>query len=279
MDVPMTTKPNPAAEQAGVQSLETGLAILAAFIDLEPVPMLKTIAERAGMPPAKVHRYLVSFCRMGFVERDPDSGRYRLGQQALRLGLAAANGVDAVRVARPLMGQIRDTLGQTVVLAVWGSTGATVVLLEHMNGPVTVSVRVGSILPLLASSTGRTFGAWLGRAVTRNVLATEVEAAARRQSPGIPSSMEQVETLFRDVRKRGLARVTGNLNPGVNALSAPVFDHTGQIAAVLSALGPARTFSNDWNGPIAAGLRQSAAALSRALGYTAEFAPHLGRDD
>jgi DNA-binding IclR family transcriptional regulator len=279
MDVDMNTKRNPAPEQAGVQSLETGLAILAAFIDLEPVPMLKTLAERAGMPPAKVHRYLVSFCRMGFVERDPDSGRYRLGQQALRLGLAAANGVDAVRVARPLLGEIRDRLGQTVALAVWGSTGATVVLLEHMNGPVTVSVRVGSILPLLASSTGRTFGAWLPRAMTRIVLEAEIDAAARRPSPGTPVTMEQAETLFRDVRKRGLARVTGNLNPGVNALSAPVFDHTGQIAAVLSALGPARTFSNDWNGPIATRLRESAAALSRALGYTAETAPHLGQDE
>lgn len=254
------------AGSAGVQSLETGLALLTAFMDLEPLPMLKTLAERAGMPPAKAHRYLASYCRMGFVERDADTGRYRLGPAALRLGLAAMNGMDAVRVARPLLAGICHQLGHSVFLAVWGATGATVVLLENARGPITLTARVGMSLPMLSSSTGLTFGAWLPRAATRALLEAELARMARLEAPGVPHSLAEAETLFREIRRRGLARATGQLNPGVNAFSAPVFDHTGQIAAVLSTLGPARSFGADWNGEPAATLRAAAAALTQSLG-------------
>src|SRR4051812_11003640 len=105
------TSPQRTKEPGGVQSLETGLRVLSAFMELDPLPMLKEIAEKSGMPPAKAHRYLASFCRSGYVERDPQSGRYRLGSLALRLGLRAMNGLDILRVAGPLIGQARDDLG------------------------------------------------------------------------------------------------------------------------------------------------------------------------
>ena len=210
------------AGSAGVQSLETGLALLAAFMDLEPLPMLKTLAERAGMPPAKAHRYLASYCRMGFVERDADTGRYRLGPAALRLGLAAMNGMDAVRVARPLLAGICHQLGHSVFLAVWGATGATVVLLENARGPITLTARVGMSLPMLSSSTGLTFGAWLPRAATRALLEAELARMARLEAPGVPHSLAEAETLFREIRRRGLVRATGVPMPIVRRINEEV---------------------------------------------------------
>ena len=253
-------------ESSGVQSLETGLGLLSAFMDLEPLPMLKTLAARAGMPPAKAHRYLASYCKTGYVERDSDTGRYRLGPNALRLGLAAMNGLDAVRVARPLLAGICQRLDHPVFLAVWGATGATVVLLENAGGPITLTARVGMSLPMLSSSTGLTFGAWLPRAATRALIEAELARTTRLDAPGVPRSLAEAEALFREIRRRGLARATGQLNPGVNAFSAPVFDHAAQVAAVLSTLGPARSFSADWNGETAYRLREAAGKLTTALG-------------
>ncbi len=70
----------------GVQSVDTALRVLSALVEMGPPLMLKTVAERADMPPPKAHRYLVSFCRGGLAERDPASGGYRLGPLAVRLG-------------------------------------------------------------------------------------------------------------------------------------------------------------------------------------------------
>ncbi len=259
--------PRRSKESGGVQSLETGMRVLSAFMELDPLPMLKEIAEKAGMPPAKAHRYLASFCRAGYVERDSATNRYRLGNLALRLGLSAMNGMDIVQVARPLMAGARDDLGHAVLLAIWGSRGPTVVQVEQPRSAISVTTRIGLVLPLLSSSTGRVFAAWLPRADTHALLAQELASAARNRPPGVPVNVKQAEALFAEVRKQGIGRVMGQLNPGVSALSAPVFDHSGQIVAVISTLGPAGSVDTGWNGTLAKKLRAQARAISEVLGY------------
>lgn len=86
----------------GVQSLEVGMSILRAMATGRRSMMLKEIAEAAGMPPSKAHRYLVSLIRSGLVEQDRLTSRYDLGPFALNLGLAhkSAHPVDLAQ-SRP----------------------------------------------------------------------------------------------------------------------------------------------------------------------------------
>ena len=71
----------------------------------------------------------------------------------------AANRLNPVRLAYAALPALRDRIGETVVLAVWGERGATVIALEDSAQPVTLNVRVGSILPLGNSAVGRVFAA------------------------------------------------------------------------------------------------------------------------
>lgn len=253
--------------QLGIQSLETGLGLLEAFIGLEPSPMLKTIATRAGMHPAKAHRYLVSFCRAGFVERDGDSGRYRLSHLALRLGLAAMNGLDPVRLGGPLLAQLRDELGHSVVLSVWGRSGVVSVRAENVEAPVALTAKPGSVLALLSTAAGRVFGAWLPRADTSSFLSSELALAAQSRVPELPKNPAGVDMIFAEVRKRGVARVSGLHRPDVNSIAAPVFDHAGRITATISVLGSTRSLNIDWNGEVSQKLRSAAREMSKALGH------------
>jgi DNA-binding IclR family transcriptional regulator len=253
-------------EQSGVQSIETGMRILAAFIGLGSEPMMKSLAERAGMHPAKVHRYLVSFTRTGFVEQNSVTGRYRLGPMALRLGSAALQNIDIVRTVSPVMPGICEEIGETVVLAIWVQYGPVIVRVEEVPGPTTVTTQVGALMPLLSSATGRLFSAFLPRDIVRPML--EREFRINRQSlRSVAGSMQEVDAMMDEVRERGLARVTGDMGPGINALSAPIFNHAGAIVAALSSLGPAGRFDNDWNGELAQKLRRAARGLSRMAGY------------
>ena len=255
-------------ERQGVKAFETGLSVLGAFVGLEPSPMLKTLSERIGMHPAKVHRYLVSLCRMGYVEQDAASSRYRLGSAALQLGFAAVGAVDVLRVTRPLMAQIREDIGSTVLLAIWGSMGPTVALMEAGPGPITITAAVGTTLPLLRSSTGRVFAAHLPRSQTAALLKQELIKLRAQGLTDSPSSLAEMETLFEDVRNRGLARVTGQLNKAVHALSAPILDGHGTLSAVLSAVGAAGQFDASWGGATARTLAMHAVDLSAKLGHT-----------
>lgn len=224
-----------------------------------PPPMLKTLATKAGMVPAKAHRYMVSLIRAQLVERDEASGRYKLGPMARLLGIRAIQSVDVVRLAGPRLPEICAELGFSVALAVWGQDGPIIIAVEEARRPVTIGTRIGEVMPILTSATGLVFGAWLPRSLTKALIERDVARTRTADSA--------ISKLFEEVAELGLGRTEGGMNPTVNALSAPIFDHRGVLVAALSMLGPADEVDLAADGPLAAALRKYAAEISLGLGY------------
>lgn len=255
----------------GVQAVDTAVRVLSALVDTGAPLMLKTVAERAQMQPPKAHRYLVSFCRSGLAERDAATGGYRLGPLAVRLGLAALRHLNVVQVAAPTLAALRDELGFTTGLAVWGAAGPTFVRFEETNDALIISGRPGSVMPVLTSSTGRVFGAYLPRSITAPFLQRELDGVPH---PGATPTgavqkmtMADVEALFETVRRQRIARVQGDLNPGLHGLSVPVFDHAGAIVGVITLMGSAGLIDTRLDGHNAKVLAARAEEVSRRMGW------------
>ncbi|SAL14505.1 IclR family transcriptional regulator [Caballeronia humi] len=246
--------------RSGIQSIEVGFRLLDVLTNEPRAMMLRDLAQRAGMSPAKAHRYLVSFQRLGLASQDPVSGRYELGGFALQMGLARLARVDGVKLARIAMSELRDRLDQTVGIAVWGNQGPTVVHWMESSYPAKASLKLGDVMPLLSSATGLLFAAYLPRSKTEALLTREL--AATRQS------IADIEPVLADVRAHGAARVEGMLLPTIHAFCTPVFDSTGDLALGLIALGHEGAFDTRWGGEIDSALRTCAADLSYQLGYT-----------
>nr|WP_250482951.1 IclR family transcriptional regulator [Caballeronia sp. GaOx3] len=247
--------------RSGIQSIEVGFRLLDVLTNEPRAMMLRDLAQRAGMSPAKAHRYLVSFLRLGVASQDPVSGRYELGGFALQMGLARLARVDGVRLARIALAEMRDRLDQTVGIAVWGNQGPTVVHWMESSHPAKASLKLGDVMPLLSSATGLLFAAYLPRSKTQAML--DRELAAMKQT------MADVEPLLVEVREHGAARVEGMLLPTIHAFCTPVFDSTGELALGLIALGHEGTFDTRWDGEIDSALRECARGLSYELGYKA----------
>ena len=157
-------KPRSSNDSTGkqkVRSAEVGTDILKALAQLSPSTSLSRLAEHVQMPASKVHRYLQALIASGFAEQNVATNHYGLGREALRVGLAALNSMDVLKVAAAPLAQLRDDLNETCFLAVWGNQGATVVRIEAAVRAVTVVTKPGSVLPLLSSSTGLVFNAFL----------------------------------------------------------------------------------------------------------------------
>ncbi|WP_439588938.1 IclR family transcriptional regulator [Hydrogenophaga sp.] len=258
-------------EAGGVQSVDTTVRLLSALVDVGTPLSLKAVAERAEMQPPKAHRYLVSLCRSGLAERDAITGGYRLGPLAVRMGLAAIRHLNVVREAGPTLASLRDELGFTAGLAVWGAAGPTFVRFEETNDALIISGRPGSVMPILTSSTGRVFGAYLARSLTGAFIERELAGAPH---PGATPtgatqrmSMQDVEALFEDVRQHRMARVQGDLNPGLHGLSAPLFDHAGAIVGVITVMGSAGLIDTRREGRNASVLAARAEEVSRRMGW------------
>ena len=254
-------------ERAGIQSVEVGFGLLEA-LSLAPGPlMLRDLAAAAGMSAAKAHRYLVSFQRLRLVAQDATSTRYDLGPAALKLGLASLSRLDAVKLARERIGPLVEQIGHTLALAVWGNQGPTIVHWEESAQAVTVNLRLGDVMPLLSSATGRCFAAFLPRDAITPLLKDELALAQKQGRADVPASLPQARALLDEVRQRGAARVVDTLLPGIVAFCVPVFDSDGHMVLGLVALGPRGTFDPEWEGAVDRPLRAAARQLSSDLGY------------
>lgn len=249
--------------QKGIQSIEVGGQLLLALARHGAPMMLRDLAQAAGMAPAKAHPYLVSFGRLGLVEQDAATGRYRLGGTALQLGLVSLRQSDPVRLATEAIAALRERVRHTVALAVWGNRGPTVVRLEEMDYPFHANMRVGTVMSLARTATGHVFAAFLPDKMTEALLREELGQLARSETADAGPALRAA---LAETREHGMARALGSPIPGLNAFSAPVFDHTGAVVVALTVTGPSGDFDARWDSPIGAALLECCRDLSRRLG-------------
>ena len=243
-------------QQPGIQSVEVAAKILRALIDAGHAVPLKELARLARMHPGKTHRYLVSLSRTELVAQDDRSGHYGIGPMAIALGLSGLRNVEVVRASTALLPSLRDEINETVLLAIWSPQGPVVFALEESRRPVSMNIRVGSILPILSTASGRVFAAFMPHDAVSALIDAELRRSQRFADPGI----------LEEARKRGLASIEGTLVPGVNAVAVPVFDHKNRIAGVIGALGRTEELDVGYDSKVARALMRTAAEVSRRMG-------------
>lgn len=277
--MPLTPNPDSTAfsakdgdkERAGIQSVEVGFALLDVLAQAPGPLMLRDLAAAANMSAAKAHRYLVSFQRLGLVVQDSTSTRYELGPATLRLGLATLSRLDVVKMARERLPALIEATGHTMALAVWGNRGPTLVHWQETPLAMPVSLRLGDVMPLLSSATGRCFAAFIdhggGANKAQPMIDDELALARKLGRSDLPSTPAQVQAMVQETRQQGLGRVVNVLLPGISGFCAPVFDADGHLVLGVVSLGSSATLDTAWDGPIAQRLRQFAQQLSADLGW------------
>jgi len=252
----------------GVQSIEIGGRLLSVMAVAGRPLMLRDIAGGAGMQPTKAHAYLVSFRRVGLVEQDRESGLYQLGPFALQLGLARLRSLDAMRITATAVAALATELELMVTVTVWGSFGATIVQVQEGTDQVHVNARAGAVYSLTGTATGLVFAAFLPKNIVERHVNAELRDEAGSRIGDHRTPQDRFNHDMAETKRLGYAIATGSPIPGINAISAPVFDHTGQVQVAVTLIGPAGQLDV---GP-------ASAMLQRLLAFTAGLSAQLGHN-
>ena len=256
-------------EQRAVQSIEVGGRLLLALSG-SPTPLtLGDLSSRAGLPAARAHPYLVSFGRLKLIEQEPETGRYALGPAALQLGLTCLHQLDPVRAALPVAQQLAAGTGHAVALAVWGNFGPTVVRMIDAHEPLHVSMRAGTVMSILGTATGRAFAGAMSAERMASVRASALGDPEGHKTTLLSAKSRELREATKELRDHGVSRAVGKPIPGVNAFSAPAFDHEGEVAIVITALDHQDRCSPEWSSDTAQAVRAAAAEVSGRLGWRA----------
>jgi DNA-binding IclR family transcriptional regulator len=263
---PVITRPSPSL-RAGIQSVEVAAPLLRALVESgNPLP-LAALAAMTQMTRSKAHKYLASLTRTGLVKQEEGvGGRYSLGPFALEVGFAAMQKLDVLAQSQETLDTLRNELNTTCSLAVWTNRGP--VLVRWAQTPFMLDgLRLGTVFPMLTSSFGRLFCAYLEPRHTNALVDAELRDPDGAAAAAGLKSRADVDRLMARVRADGLSNMQSVVAPGADVVSAPVFDHVNSIIGAIAAVGMYRQdFDLNPDGVPARAVSAAAARLSHKLG-------------
>jgi IclR family KDG regulon transcriptional repressor len=248
-----------------VQVLERALDILAALADRPSECGLAELCGHLKLHKSTVHRLLMVLEHHRLVDKNPDTGRYRLGMRLFELGSRAVAVLDLREVSRPLLEQVLRETEETVHLCALDHD--EIVYLEKLEPQrsVRLTSRVGRRVPAYCTA--------VGKAILAETSEVEVNAILRRSemkriTPKTITTLAAMHNELSAIRARGYAIDDEENEEGVRCVGAAVRDHSGRAVAAISASGPAFRVSREKVPEIAESVMRAAGALSRELGFS-----------
>ena len=256
-------------DAAHSQSLERGLAILSALGSGRPLLGISELAREIDLSRSTTHRYVKTLHRLGYLEQDVATRKYRLGSRVLDLGFSAINSMELRQVAVPHLQRLSDETGYTVNMAIL--EGGDIVYVERCRSTqrgqrlIDLDLHVGSRLPAYCTSMGKVLLADLADDDLEGALAgTPLE----QRGPNTLTTRASLRAELRRVRELGLAVNNEELAYGLRSVAAPVRDASGTVVAAINVAAHRSWGSmDDLVKRLAPTLLTAAAAISAALGY------------
>jgi IclR family acetate operon transcriptional repressor len=256
--------PHTASSRYTIRVLAKALDVLEVLVGESGGLELTELARRLNMPKSSAFRSLVTLEQRGYVERAPESDRFRLGVKLFELGSAVAANFDVRDVARPLMQYLRERFHETVNLGVLHD--GLVVYLDIVESTRSIRMAAQPGRHDMAHSTS------LGKALLAHLTDQEVEAIVGRHglqafTPRTVTTLRALKAELRRVRERGYSMDDIENEPGVRCVGASILNHQGRAVAAISVSGPADRMTHERVDAIAAELVIGTRQISQRLGY------------
>lgn len=212
------------------------------------------VEAELNLQRSTAHRYLASMASADLIERGPD-GAFRPGPIANHLGATAMRQALVVEVAESVMVDLATESHETVVLSLWGGSGAVVTRVqEDPTRLINTSVRQGSILPLHAAQSIVFMAHLLGSGQTEQLLSSQ---------PAITRA-ELTQSIQR-ARETGFGYQSMVIQ-GIHAVACPIFDSRNNISAAIAMVGTSQSLAAGPVSGIWQALKRTAEQISHQLG-------------
>jgi len=193
------------------------------------------LASVTGLPKSTTHRLVTALVNEGLLVQDEDSHKYALSLRVTALGASILSSHTVRKSARPILMELRDQTHESVHLAVLEGMEAVIIDTEDSYFVVRAVNVPGQHLPAHAVSTGKVLLAYQWEVRLREIL--NHMNLARYTDRTITDPRLLLEEL-RHVRANGYAISCGELEDGIDAVAAPIFDHLNTVVAAVSIGGP-----------------------------------------
>jgi len=245
----------------GIQSVERAVYILDEIKNNGDPITLTELSHRTSMSKSSLQKYLVSFLKLDMLHYEEATKTYNFGFKLIDLGFSALNRIDVISIIEPFLVKIKEELNQSSILALWTEQGPIIVKYQGSGRAINVEVEVGYRPPLLISSIGKCFAAFLPDQVTKDVFNNEISAYNLDKESIIKELSYTKENGFAS-RDRQFEKL-----PGSHTIASPIFDYSGKAIAVMGVVGFTHDFNTTANSNEVIKLKEITKHISKLLAH------------
>ncbi|WP_249316742.1 IclR family transcriptional regulator [Bacillus sp. FJAT-50079] len=255
----------PTKKQGGNQlsSVRNALRILRSFSMDEPEKKVSDLSQSLGINKSTVSRTMATLANEGFVFKDPETQKYRLGLSIVSLGGVVNSTMDIYKESMPVLNKLVETSGETSHISILDNYEVIYLQKVECNHPVRFLTHVGKRNPTYCTSSGKILLAYSNDDVTETIIQKGLQPFTKNTI----TDPQKLRQHLRQIRKNGYTFSIEEFTEGVNSVAAPVYNYKGQVVAALSVVGPKQRIYGDKLQRIAKQVMQASADVSSRLGY------------
>lgn len=195
---------------------------------------LTGICSQVGIHKSKGYSILHTLKAYGFVDKDSETKIYSLGTGLLFLARKVLDNSDLRDIAAPFLKKLSRETNCTTLLGLINADQVFVVAKQESDQNIGVTIRLGHRFHITAGSHGKAIVAFMPHKEKERILERK-----RLYFYGDPSQVDKkrLERELDQCRRVGFASDLGKLQPGVNAVSAPIMGPNNRILGCIILIG------------------------------------------
>jgi IclR family acetate operon transcriptional repressor len=247
-------------KEVKVKTVEKSLSLLELLAEQNAPLSLTRIGQLSALSISTAYRLLNTLCRNGFVEREKQTGCYRLGIKAFLIGNAALQKVELRNVALPYLTQLSKKTAATIYLAIFSQPDVFYSDCVKTSNPIQIGIQTGTPFPACQTNSGKVFIAYL-------TLEEQLELIDHYSQNGLIKDTQAFLKELALIQKNGFAGGIGDFGNKVREFSVPLFNHLKKCVGVISCFSPLHAEKlNEAELKMVNQLKTTALEISNALG-------------
>ena len=249
--------------EAGSQVLTRGLRVLTQIARMGEVGV-RELARELELPVTVVHRLVTSLAHQKYIEKSPESGKYKIGLQAFEVGRTYLRSARIEICAPPVLRKLVDSEKINAFLTVMRNLSAVYLIAIQDFGHYDIRIAPGSEVPLATTAMGKVL---LADLTDSEILQKLTEYSEQRFSSFDIGHVDKIMQEINEIRQNGFCISEGGSFRGTVSIAAPVYNFTGRAIAAISLGRPTQLENTISIEDMVAYAIEAAKDISTCLGY------------
>ena len=242
-----------------VKSLKKAIRVLECFTVKQPELGITEISNLLDLNKSNVHNIVTTFEQLGYMEKNKDNDKYRLGLKIMHLSHVLSTTMTFHSIVHRSLNELTAKIDEIVYFGI--PDGDQVMYLDGAFPEKMYNTRwvQGMTAPLVCTGIGKAMLAFMEQDFVESILAKSLE----KYTDFTITDPDRMREELLQTRLRGYSIDNMEHEFGIKCVGVPVLNPAGEVMGALSTTGPSLRFDDEHMEQFAAMLKEKADLIGR----------------